>query len=79
MNVVSEYITILPGFVMVAAGVFAVIGIIRNNVVYNIRIKILLNLDLDDFNRLPPYQEMVFHPKHWLMWTTEAYIKKYIE
>ena len=54
---------------------FGMFMLIRNNVVYRIRTKII-DEDYNTYKRLPTYYDMMYQ---WRMWNTQDYLTKYRE
>lgn len=48
--------------------------LVRNSVVYNIRVK-LIDEDYSAYKLLPSYSSMMHQ---WTMWTTQSYLNRYV-
>jgi hypothetical protein len=71
-------------YVVICAIILAVLALIRNVRVYQIRMAILWHSDLSvrqcniNYDKLPSYDYMFACPKQWHMWTVNQYKNKYI-
>ena len=68
-----EYLTLILFFIFAFLGVV----LIRNHVVYTIRIKSLNEVPGGLYDNLPPYHIMMTSPKQWSVWTFKQYKRKY--
>ena len=68
----------LLSLVIYAASGAIVLGLIRNEFVYRVRVAILDLLPVSDalrlYSAIPPYGEMLYHPRYWLLWTKEHWL-----
>jgi hypothetical protein len=54
---------------LIAYAALLAMFVVRNNRTIAIRMAILDTHGLDAHQKLPSYDAMVFHPKHWHRWT----------
>lgn len=48
-----------------------VLVLVRNQAVYEVRIAFIWDdSHLDNYSNLPSYNDMLLHPRYWLLWTT---------
>ena len=70
-------------YVLMAIIVVALLALMRNKRVYQIRMAILHEDQFtagecnDHYDLLPSYDYMFFHPTQWYMWTAGQYKRRY--
>lgn len=57
--------------------IYSSLGLVRNDVVYNIRTH-FLETDWNVYQHLPEYEEMLYNPRHYFRWTVKSW-EKYIQ
>lgn len=46
----------------------------RNNITYDIRLKLIDN-NFEDYHKFPSYYQMLYNPKYALIWSYDGWIK----